>query len=722
MGRALRAQGGKGEGTEGMFITVPNPITDAVITQVKTKIQRTIEREGRQVTKIIFDFNPKGVPAATSDYGPCITLKNYLLALRLGQISASYPRIHTVAFVHGEVSKHTVLPVLACAEMVMSAEAKIGDVLRGQDGLVPPEVRTAYEKLADNSPAGDVVLKMLNRDLIVRKVKTRDGGMYYWSEATVKDRLAKGELLTVDPEIPPGLGAGNTLFDAELASDLRSEQGQRNNREEVANLYGLSRQSMNEDWLVGRTPVPFRVDISGTLDASKLSSLKRRIASAVRRDANVIVLLAGLRRRRDSGHGLACPLSAGIDRRGRHPANQNDCLCTAEPVAGGRPRSWRWAAPRSSWPPAPTLGDFDYLKRRSDDNLAETRKMLVTLAKEQGYEPLLFEATLRRDLVLYGARSAKHANIHRLITETEKQQQENLPLQQRQWIQEHLIPTRPGEFLKIDAQLAREWGVALHTDVDSRSALNAKYQDYHLEKMRDVPDDWLDRMAEFFREPVVKLLLIMVGIACLILELKIPGIGLPEVLAALCFVLFFWAHSFVGQFTMLAVLLFVLGLILIGVEIFVMPGFGVTGISGILLVVRQPGAGHAGKDAARAAQDWINLGTTLCTFALSLVGAVVAAFIIAWYLPSIPYANRLVLQPPTDEEGGEARRMPGSGLQAPASLLGAIGEAATPLAACRQGPLWRRVPRRDCRGRLHHPGSRVQVIEIEGNRIVVKEV
>ena len=41
----------------------------------------------------------------------------------------------------------------------------------------------------------------------------------------------------------------------------------------------------------------------------------------------------------------------------------------------------------------------------------------------------------------------------------------------------------------------------------------------------------------------------MIGIAGLILELKMPGIGLPGVIAAVCFVLFFWAHSFVGQFT-----------------------------------------------------------------------------------------------------------------------------------------------------------------------------
>src|SRR5262249_61815678 len=98
------------------------------------------------------------------------------------------------------------------------------------------------------------------------------------------------------------------------------------------------------------------------------------------------------------------------------------------------------------------------------------------------------------------------------------------------------------------------------------------------------------------RQPFMAVLLVMVGIACLILELKIPGVGLPGVIAALCFVLYFWAHSqLAGQITMLAVLLFVLGLVLIGLEVFVIPGFGVTGISGILPVVLRLGLGTPEK-------------------------------------------------------------------------------------------------------------------------------
>src|SRR5687767_14738644 len=55
---------------------------------------------------------------------------------------------------------------------------------------------------------------------------------------------------------------------------------------------------------------------------------------------------------------------------------------------------------------------------------------------------------------------------------------------------------------------------------------------------------WLDRIAEFFRVPIVYIALITVGIIGLIFEFKLPGTTFPGSVAALCFVLFFWAHSF----------------------------------------------------------------------------------------------------------------------------------------------------------------------------------
>src|SRR5262249_53686098 len=146
--------------------------------------------------------------------------------------------------------------------------------------------------------------------------------------------------------------------------------------------------------------------------------------------------------------------------------------------------------------------------------------------------------------------------------------------------------------------------------------------------------------------------------------------------AAICFVLFFWAHWDQG-ITMLALLLFVLGLVLIILEIFVIPGFGITGISGIILVLLGLGLATLERKP-ETTQEWISFGNTLTTFGLALVAAVVAALVLGRYLPHIPVANRLVLTPPGEktEEFVETTAEP---VHERASLLGAIGVAATTL-------------------------------------------
>ena len=71
----------------------------------------------------------------------------------------------------------------------------------------------------------------------------------------------------------------------------------------------------------------------------------------------------------------------------------------------------------------------------------------------------------------------------------------------------------------------------------------------------------------------------------LILEVKMPGVGLPAVVSALAFLLFFWSRYLSGTADQLEILLFLVGLICLGLELFVFPGFGVFGLSGFALIV-----------------------------------------------------------------------------------------------------------------------------------------
>lgn len=94
-----------------------------------------------------------------------------------------------------------------------------------------------------------------------------------------------------------------------------------------------------------------------------------------------------------------------------------------------------------------------------------------------------------------------------------------------------------------------------------------------------------DRIIRFLVHPIVSGILIMVIIGGIYFELQTPGIGFPLV-AAITAAMFYFAPLYLeGLASHWEILLFLLGLVLIALEIFVVPGFGITGILGITFMV-----------------------------------------------------------------------------------------------------------------------------------------
>ena len=105
--------------------------------------------------------------------------------------------------------------------------------------------------------------------------------------------------------------------------------------------------------------------------------------------------------------------------------------------------------------------------------------------------------------------------------------------------------------------------------------------------VRNMEDDltWIDRLIDLLLNPLLQSIFMMMIIGGIFVEIRTPGIGLP-LLTAIIGALLYFAPGYVGNLAEhWEILLFVVGLILIGIEIFVLPGFGVCGISGILCVV-----------------------------------------------------------------------------------------------------------------------------------------
>lgn len=104
-------------------------------------------------------------------------------------------------------------------------------------------------------------------------------------------------------------------------------------------------------------------------------------------------------------------------------------------------------------------------------------------------------------------------------------------------------------------------------------------------KLAEFRPSLLDKLIGFLTNPIVSGLLIMAIVGGIYFELQSPGIGFPLGLAVLAAVLYFAPHYLEGLAEHWELLLFIIGVILVLVEIFAIPGFGVTGISGIILIV-----------------------------------------------------------------------------------------------------------------------------------------
>jgi len=699
----------------GRFISVPTTLRGEAINRIRQTVDNAFrdfsraeqERDRQQpnrkrrLFKVVFDFNPEGKPSRSDDYGLCYNLAEAIRGLQ-------QKGVQTIAFVHGDVAGHSVLPVLACQQVIMSEHARLGPVLL--DGAAPlkPHVQGAYVDFCERlAPA--LVRKLFDRDLVV--VPGKQGGFV---AASSKNASPNGK---------PVFEAGTlAVYTFTKARDVKlCEQDPRETREDVARAFNLPRESLQETSLLEKA-VAWQIPVSGEVNGALAEQIKRRTRRALKAGANLLV------------YELKC--------HGGDPAIANDIAKSLLRLNEDRPDSpvvtiayvtreaqdtavyLALGCSRIVMEKDAHLGGFTkMLENRSPQERAALGEGLEDLARQQFYPPVLVRAFVDpgdepRTRKLYFVTRATGASEWAILTGEQLNADRADPNLKDKWrLPAEEIPLDEG-FLTLDATQAQRFGLASARVND----LATLYADYGVSpsQVKTSGPDWLDDLADFLRNDWISFLLIMIGITCLILELKMPGVGLPGILAAVCFVLWFWSHSQAigGQVTWLAILLFLLGLVLLGIEIFIIPGFGVCGLSGIILVIGSLALvlhGHLPQTGS----DWLGMLKSAGPLGLYLLGSVLLAVLLARYLPNIPFANRLMLKPQTEAEGLDAQDPVQS---AYAALLGAIGVAATPLRPAGKVQFGEQFVDVLAEGSYVLPGTRVQVIEIEGNRIVVKQV
>lgn len=230
-------------------------------------------------------------------------------------------------------------------------------------------------------------------------------------------------------------------------------------------------------------------------------------------------------------------------------------------------------------------------------------------------------------------------------------------------------------------------------------------------ELRRLAPNWAENLVRFLTHPVVSSLLITVAMLGIIIELRTPGFGIAGGLGVGSLALFLWGHWLVQLAGWEELLLALVGVILLAVELLFLPGFGIAGVLGILallagLVLSMLGPGNTAQFIMLVSGRVV----------LSIVFALVASLLLLRLMTRLPFGRRMILDTGLTAEKGYA-----SGPESDMRWLGKRGVAHSMLRPAGIADIEGERVDVVSNGEMIDAGRPIEVIRVDGNRIVVKQ-
>jgi membrane-bound serine protease (ClpP class) len=357
---------------------------------------------------------------------------------------------------------------------------------------------------------------------------------------------------------------------------------------------------------------------------------------------------------------------------------------------------------------APIIQTGEGQKEAGEKTQTVLRAQFRSLAKRNSYPEVLAESMVTKDMEVYritmdGKTRYMDKKAYDDLTEDQK----------KQVIQKETIVAK-GELLTMDDQEAFDLGFSKQSVGDLDQALAfLGYENYELIVLEETWSENLVRILQPFL-PVLMLL----GIGAIYTEIKAPGFGLPGIIGSICLALVFFNQYLVGLAGHTEFLLFLIGFLLLGVEVFVLPGFGVAGISGLLVIAAGLVLSFQGFVLPDPSFPWEgrlllrNLGVVLGSFMGSLL---ISLFLMRFVLPRLsllvkgPYLSATLEDSHADSN----------------EILGVRpGQAGVALSTLRpSGKIKIGNQKIDAiaQGEFIAPGTPIRVASVEQNHVIVKQ-
>lgn len=226
---------------------------------------------------------------------------------------------------------------------------------------------------------------------------------------------------------------------------------------------------------------------------------------------------------------------------------------------------------------------------------------------------------------------------------------------------------------------------------------------------------WVDNVITFFTNPAVSGVLLLIILGGIYFELQTPGIGFPLLAAATAAVLYFVPLYLDGMAANWEILLAIIGFALLAVEFFVLPGFGIAGISGLVLIVLAFSFSMVGNDGFDFSPvSGRQLTVAFATVVIAMFASIVLAFITGRSLMRSSRFGKMVLQSTLDASDGFVSSDTGL-----AQLVGSSGISETLLRPSGKVRLGDRIYDAVSENGFIDKGCTVTVKAINGSSLVV---
>lgn len=270
-----------------------------------------------------------------------------------------------------------------------------------------------------------------------------------------------------------------------------------------------------------------------------------------------------------------------------------------------------------------------------------------------------------------------------------------------------------GKLLTLSADEAVELGLANGKFRSLPEVLT--HMNWQEKELVDLQEHWAESVLRFLSNPVVSSILMLMMLGGLYFELQSPGIGFPGIVSGIGTMLFFAPLYIMGLAQSWEIILFFIGVLLILVEIFVIPGFGVSGLIGITLVIVSMATSLIGN-VGLSFPELHQISQAIWTMAITLILGIGLVASMIRYMPENKLFSKLILTDATDREHGYTSS------DSKDALIGLEGVAMTSLRPA--GTVLIDDKRIDVVsvGDFIEKGARIKVVDTSSSRVMVDRV